>query len=97
MSTLNPLFEGTPIFRGDFNVAFDHGLDKSNPAKITLTRPTRASLKFARLIHAQGLVDVWREQNPTIRDYTHFSSPHQSYARIDHILMSMHHPNVANK
>lgn len=35
--------------------------------------------------------------NPLKRDYTNFSSPHQSYARIDHILMPTRHlPNVSN-
>lgn len=34
-----------------------------------------------------GLIDVWRELNPTAKDYTHFSAPHNTYARIDHIFL----------
>lgn len=66
-------------------------MDKSNPSKILLTRPTRSSLKLARLIYAEGLADVWREKNPSKRDYTHFSSSHQSYARTDHVLIATHY------
>lgn len=97
VATLNPLLEGTLILGGNSNVAFDQGLDKSNPSKTLLTHPTRASLKVAGLVHSQCLVDVWREVNPLKRDYTHFSSPHHSYARIDHILIATHQlPNVSS-
>lgn len=97
LSTLVPLMEGTPILGGDSNIALDRGLDKSNPSKPTLTRPTRASLKFARLIHAHGLADVWRESNPKKKDFTHFFSPHKSYGRIDHILLpSLNLPTITS-
>lgn len=90
-ATLNPLLECTTILGWDCNMAFDQGPDKSNLSKTLMTRPTRASLKIARLVHSQGLADVLQEMNPMRRDYSHFSSPHHSYARIDDILMSTHH------
>lgn len=34
-----------------------------------------------------GLIDVWRFYNPSTRDYTHFSSPHTSYSRIDYFFV----------
>lgn len=34
-----------------------------------------------------GIMDVWRELNPTTKDYTFYSSPHKIYLRIDYILM----------
>lgn len=83
--TFAPLFEGTVIFGGDANAAFDQGLDRTKPPSAQLTRPTKESLKIAKLIHAQGFTDVWRELNPTKLDYMHFSHPHNSYARIDHL------------
>lgn len=43
---------------------------------------------IAKLIFQQGLIDIWREVNPTLRNYTHFSNPHGSFARIDHILIA---------
>lgn len=72
---------------GDSNGAFDQGLDKSKPPSAQLTRPTRVSLKIAKLLHDRGLTDVWRESNPFKRDFTHYSYPHKTYARIDHILV----------
>lgn len=86
--TLNPLLEGTVIFGGDSNIVFDQGLDRSKPLTAQLTHPTKVNLKLARFLNTQGLVDIWRELNPSKRDYTPFSCPHQLYARIDHILVS---------
>lgn len=31
-----------------------------------------------------GIVDIWREFNPTSRDYTYFSTPQCTYSRIDY-------------
>lgn len=33
------------------------------------------------------IIDVWRENNLTTKDYTYFSSPHSTYSRIDYFLM----------
>lgn len=66
LKTLTPLLEGTVIFGGDFNTAFDQGLDKSHPLDKRLTRPTKQSLCIAKLIFQHGLVDIWREVNPTL-------------------------------
>lgn len=34
-----------------------------------------------------GVIDVWRQLNPSTRDYTFFSSPHSTYSRIDYFLL----------
>lgn len=86
--TLDPLLEGSIIFGRDSNVAFDQGLDRSKPPRAQTIRPTRTSSKIAKLIYSQGLTDIWRDLNPTKKDYTHFSHAHQSYARLDHLLVS---------
>lgn len=93
--TLNHLTEGLVMYGGDSNIAFDAGLDKSRPPGRDRVRPTRQSLNVARQIFHHGLVDVWREMNPHARDYTHFSSTQNTYARIDHFfLLSTHIPLV---
>lgn len=35
-----------------------------------------------------GLFDVWRIINPTAKDCTFYSHPHQSLSRIDYVLVS---------
>lgn len=86
LNTLSPALEGTIIFGGDSNSAFDQATDKSRPLGSQPTRPTKESLKIAKILHGYGLADAWRELNPSKRDYTHFSHPHNTYAHIDHIL-----------
>lgn len=34
-----------------------------------------------------GIMDIWRDMNPTCKDYTYYSSPHSIYSRIDYFLM----------
>uniref|UniRef100_A0A670KCA9 Reverse transcriptase domain-containing protein n=1 Tax=Podarcis muralis TaxID=64176 RepID=A0A670KCA9_PODMU len=31
------------------------------------------------------LIDIWRHQNPSLKQFTHYSEPHQSWGRIDQI------------
>lgn len=85
--SLKSHFEGTVIFRGDSNTAFDLALDKSKGGKSKAKRPPRQSLKLVQLLHSLGLVDIWRELNPHGKDYTHFSATHNTYALIDHIFL----------
>lgn len=87
LKTLTPLLEGAIILGGDSNTADDQGLDKSHPPAGRLTRPMKQSLRIAKLIFQHGFVDIWREINPTMRDYTHYSSPHSSFTRIDNIFI----------
>lgn len=100
-NTLGPLTEGVIIMGGDFNTAFDSntafdtGLDKSKPLTAQLVRPSKASIQIAQLIFQSGMTDIWKELNPSAQDYTHFSNPHQSYSRIDHILLSNRHKPLA--
>ena len=51
-----------------------------------MTRPTKESHKIDRIISAHSLANTWRELNPSKRDFTQYSHPHNTYARIDHIL-----------
>ena len=67
------------IVAGDFNCCMNSNLDKSS----TILSNPNAS-KTLRLASADvGLVDIWRELNPTRKDYTFYSARHKSYSRID--------------
>ena len=94
---LQPFMEGIIIMGGDSNLAFDSGLDKSKQHNAKMIRPTKASTQVARMLHQSSLTDIWKELNPKTKDFTHFSNPHQSYSRIDHILLSNRHVPSAIK
>ena len=67
------------MIAGDFNCCMDSNLDKSST---TVSNPNAS--KTLRLASMDvGLVDVWRELNPTSRDYTFYSTKHKSYSRLD--------------
>lgn len=38
--------------------------------------------KIINTLHELDIADVWREVNPTGRDYTHYSSAHQVYSPL---------------
>lgn len=74
---------GTVVLCGDSNTTVFPFLDKSPPAPVN--RSTNVTLQH--LLTKHGLVDTWRELNPTSRRFTHYSYPHKSFSRIDHILI----------
>lgn len=75
------------IVAGDFNCHMDSNLDKSST---TLSNPNAS--KTLRLASADvGLVDVWRELNPTRKDYTFYSARHKSYSRLDLFFLPQDH------
>uniref|UniRef100_A0A3B1J8B1 Reverse transcriptase domain-containing protein n=1 Tax=Astyanax mexicanus TaxID=7994 RepID=A0A3B1J8B1_ASTMX len=72
---------GVLICGGDWNIHLNPKMDASHtsPKKITLLQ------KRVRLIMEElGIIDLWRDFYPTGRDYTHYSSPHSMYSRIDY-------------
>lgn len=71
------------IIGGDFNTILDCLLDRHS------TRPTNlsnASITLNNIIKSLNLVDVWRLQHPTDKEFSFFSSVHKSYTRIDYFL-----------
>uniref|UniRef100_A0AAR2IW08 Endonuclease/exonuclease/phosphatase domain-containing protein n=1 Tax=Pygocentrus nattereri TaxID=42514 RepID=A0AAR2IW08_PYGNA len=71
------------IIAGDFNCCMDSNLDKSS----MLTSNPNASRTLSVSAREAGLVDVWREFNPTSKDYTFYSARHKTYSRLDFFLL----------
>uniref|UniRef100_A0A3Q2ZLG1 exodeoxyribonuclease III n=1 Tax=Kryptolebias marmoratus TaxID=37003 RepID=A0A3Q2ZLG1_KRYMA len=72
------------IVAGDFNEVMDTTLDRST----TITRIPKTHIALKGMCKACCLVDVWRLQHPSGRDYTFYSPPHRSLSRIDFFLVS---------
>ena len=75
--------QGTIICRGDINTRLIPKLDSSrgNPDFSGISK------KINNLMKETGIIDVWREIYPSGWDYTHYSSPHGTYSRIDYFLI----------
>lgn len=73
------------VLGGDFNCVFDPCIDQSPPK---LSPTSRKSVRLQEFCHDLDLFDTWRVTNPTERDYTFFSQPHQTFSRIDFFLSS---------
>lgn len=71
------------ISGGDLNQRLNSKLDSSASGiqKIVISK------KIKDFMSELGIVDVWRDLNPTSKNYTYFSSPHNIYSRIDYFLM----------
>lgn len=71
------------VVAGDFNCNWDGNLDKSSH----LISNPNASKALQLACSDAGLVDVWREFNPTIKDYSFYSTRHKTYSRLDYFLL----------
>lgn len=73
------------IIGGDFNCYLDPFLDRSS----SKPPPTINSVQILnRLIKERNMVDIWRLQHPTEKDYSFYSHVHKTYIRIDHFLIT---------
>lgn len=72
------------VVGGDFNAVLNPSLDKSNSDAIG----NSSSTLLKSLLKDLNLVDIWRIQNTTARDYTFFSNRHKTFSRIDYIFLS---------
>ena len=75
--------EGVLICGGDLNVRLNDKLDSSGAS----TGQTKINKKINTVMRDIGIIDVWRDLHPTVRDYTHLPHPHSVYTRIDYFLM----------
>uniref|UniRef100_A0A803J7G8 exodeoxyribonuclease III n=1 Tax=Xenopus tropicalis TaxID=8364 RepID=A0A803J7G8_XENTR len=83
--TITQHMSGELIVAGDFNSVLIPSLDKSKHRSSTIPTATKS---LRSLIKSQSLLDTWRTLNPDSKDYTYYSTPHDSYSRIDVILTS---------
>lgn len=72
------------IIGGDFNTVINPSLDKSK----TPRKHWQSTKTIEQFMSDFGLGDGWRLQHPTTREYTYYSSVHQTYSRIDFFLTS---------
>lgn len=81
--------EDLMVLVGDFNQTMDNTIDR-HPQRSSHT--THSPIK--NLCTRHNLRDPWRLQHPDAREYTFYSSPHNSYSRIDYILISSTHTHL---
>lgn len=75
--------DGILICGGDWNIQLQPCLDSTN---VTKRINSEADMVKKLLIEA-GMMDVWRELNPTAKQFTFFSHPHNVHSRIDYLFM----------
>ena len=82
----------TNIIMGGFNCVIDASLDKQSQKAPVISKGSEV---LKNTMHSLNLVDIWRLHNPTTRAYSFFSPVHNSYSRIDFMLVdSKLIPNV---
>ncbi len=72
------------IIGGDFNAYFDAKMDRSSLSVAPILKSVSV---LKNLTKSLDLVDIWRHQHPTERQYSFFSPVHGSFTRIDYLLV----------
>lgn len=75
--------EGILVVGGDLNQRLNPELDSSAQT----SSKNLIAKKITDMMREMGIMDVWRELNPNVKDYTFYSTPHNNYSRIDYFLM----------
>lgn len=75
--------EGILVCGGDWNIQLQPSLDSSNATK----RINSETVTVKKLLLEAGMMDIWRVLNPTARQFTFFSHPHNAHSRIDYFFM----------
>uniref|UniRef100_A0A803JHI8 Reverse transcriptase domain-containing protein n=1 Tax=Xenopus tropicalis TaxID=8364 RepID=A0A803JHI8_XENTR len=79
---------GLCIIGGDLNFPLDPQNDTSKGSSVL---PLSKLKTASKSLQSLRLIDTWRFHNPTTKQYTHYSSTQNSYARIDYVFISQHH------
>ena len=69
------------VLGGDFNCCLDNKLDRS---PVDTHRKLSTGVSLVKMLEDIDLTDVWRTLNPSVKDFTFYSNPHNSYSRIDY-------------
>lgn len=87
--SLTPILKIFPdsriLWGGDFNTVMDPILDRQGKGSVFSSKS--ASIALRDICSELGLVDAWSAQNVSVRDYTHYSAPHNIHARQDFFLI----------
>lgn len=73
-SILPDLHSHDLILAGDLNCTLDPALDRSSSK---VTSPSKSALCINEFLRACGIVDLWRFNNPTSKQFSFFSPVHQ--------------------
>ncbi|XP_053556189.1 OTU domain-containing protein 4 [Bombina bombina] len=83
------ILEGNLILAGDFNMAPQCPLDRLrlNTKQKKHKKDNLETKNFSRLMQNLGIKDIWRMQNPDVREYSCLSKAHKTLSRIDLFLI----------
>ena len=74
------------IIGSDFNAVWNHAIDRSTSTEGSEQR--LASIALKKWAQDGALIDLWRLTHPSSKDFSFFSSRHQSFSRIDYLFSS---------
>lgn len=72
------------ILGGDMNMVMNPALDRSSQKPTSISKSAQVLQSYLR---NYGAVDIWRFLNPSTKQYSFFSSVHQTYSRIDYFFV----------
>ncbi|KAM9324263.1 myosin-4-like [Gastrophryne carolinensis] len=80
--------KGLLVVCGDSNMILQPHIDRhSNRSLVPSSQVLATARAFRSLLESYGMVDCWREGHPGTQSFTHYSSPHDLYTRIDHVFV----------
>lgn len=58
-------------------------LSRLDSSKANIVQQKSLARKINCIMNETGIINVWRNANPSGWNFTHFSAPHSTYSRID--------------